>query len=82
MDALEEWSKSDTRYSNDNSIRTRLETFTPDGGITAGTFLYLLKIEGISKYLYNKIRMIVGKEFNFPKSVAESFNLPFNRHEN
>ena len=76
LDTIEEWSSGDIRYIEDRTIRSRLETFEPDGGITAGTFLYTIKSE-ISKYLYTKIRMIVGKEFNFSKDIADNFNLPF-----
>ena len=36
---LEEWSKSDPSYAKDDTVRKRIETFEPNGGITVGTFL-------------------------------------------
>jgi hypothetical protein len=41
-DIIADWSESDTAYEGDTSARTRIESFSPDGGITPGTFLYIL----------------------------------------
>lgn len=77
LDIIETWSKSDPSYTEDLTIRKRLETFEPEGGITAGTFLHTIKSKGISKYMYNKVRMLVGTEFNFTSDFTENFDLPF-----
>ena len=74
---LEDWSKADPQYSEDTSIRKRLETFEPSGGITVGTFLHMIKAEGISKYIYNQVRVMVGTEYNFTQDFSENFKLPF-----
>lgn len=77
LDELERWSKTDPKYSDDTTVRKRLETFEPEGGITAGTFLYLLKTHDISKYLIAKVRLIIGAQFNFNQSFSESYEAPF-----
>jgi hypothetical protein len=77
LNILEEWSLKDSNYSNDTSVRKRIETFEPSGGITAGTFIYILKREAISKYLIDKIRMYIGAEFNFTDTFADVYTTPF-----
>lgn len=77
LDILEAWSRTDERYKDDTSIRKRIETFEPDGGITAGTFLHILKKEDISKYIIDRVRMLVGTQFNFSDSFADVFEPPF-----
>jgi P4 family phage/plasmid primase-like protien len=77
IDALETWSRKDTNYVDDTSVRKRIETFEPDGGITVGTFLYILKNEQVSKYLIDKIRLEVGAQFNFSEGFSQSFDIPF-----
>ncbi|MHC5062254.1 MAG: bifunctional DNA primase/polymerase, partial [Planctomycetota bacterium] len=71
LDLIEEWSKGDPNYAEDSTIRKRLDTFEPDGGITVGTFLYILKKQQISKYLIDKVRMEVGAQFTFSESFSE-----------
>lgn len=78
ISALEEWSRKDTNYQNDPTVRKRIETFEPDGGITIGTFLHILKQEGLSKYLIDKIRVHIGAEFSFSESFSEVYDPPFN----
>lgn len=77
LNILETWSKTDQRYAEDESIRKRIETFEPSGGITAATFIYILKKEAISKYLIDKIRMFIGAEFNITEKFLEAFTAPF-----
>ncbi len=77
IDLLENWSKTDTNYAEDHTVRKRIETFEPGGGITVGTFLHILKTQDISKYLVNKVRMEIGANFKFSEKLAESFEPPF-----
>lgn len=77
LDVLEEWSRSDSSYTGDNTIRRRIETFEPNGAITAGTFIYILKKEDVSKYIIDKVRIAVGAEFNFAQKFAENYPPPF-----
>ena len=72
LDALEDWSKSDSAYENDSSIRKRIETFEPDGAITAGTFIHILKSEEVSKYMIDKVRMTIGAQFDFSEKFVEN----------
>lgn len=78
LDILEEWSKSDSAYAEDPTVRRRIETFEPDGAITAGTFIYILKKEEVSKYMVDKVRMAIGAEFDFAEKFAENYPTPFN----
>ena len=75
--ALESWSRKDPQYLNDISIRKRIETFEPDGGITVGTFIHILKQQSVSKYLVDKVRVHVGAEFSFSESFSELYDPPF-----
>lgn len=77
LDLIEEWSKTDSKYANDTTIRKRIETFEPDGGITVGTFLYILKKQQVSKYLVDKVRMEVGAQFSYSESFSSVFDPPF-----
>ena len=77
LTAIEDWSRSDPAYARDTSIRKRLETFEPSGGITVGTFLHILKKEQISKYLIDKVRAYVGAQFNFTEAFTDIFEPPF-----
>lgn len=60
IDALEEWSKLDSEYENDSTIRPRLESIDPTGGVTAATFIFILRREGCSDYLINKVQAVIG----------------------
>lgn len=60
VDELEEWSRSDIEYRHDNSIRTRLESIDPTGGVTAATFIFILRRENLSDYLINKVSNVIG----------------------
>lgn len=77
LDAIEKWSKQDNAYANDPNIRKRLETFEPEGGITAGTFVHIIKRCGVSKYMIDKVRMFVGAQFNVTSAFSEYFDTPF-----
>lgn len=77
LDEIEAWSKQDPTYAEDVSIRKRIETFEPTGGITVGTFLHLIKLAGVSKYLIDKVRLYVGAEFSFSEKFIEAFEPPF-----
>jgi P4 family phage/plasmid primase-like protien len=77
IDALEEWSKSDPAYKDDPSIRKRLQSFEIAGGITAGTFIHVIKNHGISKYLVDKVRTYVGAQFNFGDRSIDKYDAPF-----
>ena len=74
LDILEEWSKSDPSYAHDSSIRKRIETFEPDGAITAGTFIHILKSEEISKYMIDRVRMTIGAQFDFSEQFIDSYD--------
>jgi phage/plasmid-associated DNA primase len=75
--ALEEWSRKDDNYKDDPTVRKRIETFEPSGGITAGTFIHILRQQQISKYLIDKVRMYIGAEFSFSEKFVEQYNPPF-----
>jgi hypothetical protein len=77
LDTIETWSKTDPHYANDPTIRKRIETFEPDGGITVGTFLHILKQQQISRYLIDKVRMEVGAQFTFSEAFTDVFEQPF-----
>ena len=74
LDALEAWSRGDSAYENDSSVRKRIETFEPDGAITAGTFIHILKNEDISKYMIDKVRMTIGAQFDFSEKFVENYS--------
>ena len=77
LDVLYNWSIEDSAYSEDVTVRKRMETFDPEGGITAGTFIHILKKEEISKYIIDKIRLAIGAEFSFAEKFAENYIIPF-----
>lgn len=77
LDAIETWSKSDPTYAKDTTVRKRLETFEPAGGITAGTFIHTLKTVGVSKYLIDKARLYIGAHFSIDSRFAEFAEAPF-----
>lgn len=60
IDALEDWSKSDIEYQNDSTIRPRLESIDPTGGVTAATFIFILRREKCSDYLISKVQSVIG----------------------
>lgn len=71
LDVIEKWSKQDPKYAEDETIRKRLYTFEPEGGISAGTFIHIIKREGVSKYLIDQVRVTVGKNYTVPEQYAE-----------
>jgi P4 family phage/plasmid primase-like protien len=77
LDVIEEWSKQDPNYKDDPQIRKRLESFEVSGGITAGTFIHVIKDHGVSKYLVDKVRMYVGKQFSLSERFSEGYEPPF-----
>ena len=77
VDILESWSIGDEHYADDPTVRKRIQTFEPSGGITAGTFIYILRKQNISKYLIDKIRMYIGAEFSFSQDFVEQYTPPF-----
>jgi len=77
LDILTAWSVSDPNYANDPSIRKRIETFEPEGGITAGTFIHLIKTKGITKYLINQVRLEIGRQFTYSESFSDTYEPPF-----
>lgn len=77
LDTIEEWCKGDSNYAEDESIRKRLETFVPSGGITAATFLHIMRKEDCSKYFISKVRMEIGAGFSLGSSVAGLSETPF-----
>ena len=77
LDVIEEWSRTDELYTNDTTISSRLHSIEPDGGITPATFVYILKIQGVSKYLIQKVKDIIGGSF-IPKAKKKyEIPLPF-----
>ena len=52
IDILVDWSAGDSAYSD---VRDRIKLFEKDGGITTGTFIHILKENGISQYFIKKI---------------------------
>lgn len=77
QDAIERWSRSDPNYAKDTTVRTRIASFAPSGGITAGTFIHVIRNAGVSKYLVDKVRMYVGASFDLSDKMVEDFNVPF-----
>lgn len=78
LNIVAEWSESDPAYEGDDSIRARLDSFSPDGGITPGTFLYILKKEGLSPYMRQQVRKEIGVEFNLQtEQLIDHYDLPF-----
>lgn len=55
IDALETWSKSDPQYTNERNIESRIKSFEPEGGISTGSFIHILREEDISKYLISQV---------------------------
>lgn len=60
IDELEEWSKGDPEYKYDNSIRGRLESIDPTGGVTAATFIFIMRREGCSDHLIQRVSDVIG----------------------
>lgn len=52
IDVLVEWSKGDARYSD---AEARIKSFSQDGGITAGTFIHILRENNVSQYYIKKV---------------------------
>jgi P4 family phage/plasmid primase-like protien len=77
LDEIEEWSRTDPNYKDDTSIRKRIETFEPEGGITAGTFIHLIKTNGISNYLKNQVRLDIGHQFSYSEGFSDQYEPPF-----
>lgn len=71
------WSQTDPNYQDDQTIRNRIESFDPDGAITAATFLYILKKEGISPYYIQQVRKQIGAEFTLKtEKFITHYDLP------
>jgi P4 family phage/plasmid primase-like protien len=77
LDTLSVWSLKDPAYTGDNTVRSRLESFQPDGGITPATFLFILKREGVSKHLLLQVRKEIGAEFKINTDLSENHEMPF-----
>lgn len=77
LDLLENWSKRDEIYRDDPMVRRRIETFEPDGGITVGTFIHLIKQHAISKYMLDKVRVSIGEQFTFSDAFSDAYEPPF-----
>lgn len=78
LSLLEAWSKSDPAYCDDESVGKRIATFEPSGGITAGTFIYILRrSKSITKYMVDQVRTHIGAQFDFNFDFAQDFELPF-----
>lgn len=78
LDIIDDWSKGDEAYDGDTSVRTRIESFSPNGGISPGTFLYVLGRENISPYMRHQVRKEIGAEFNLKsKQLIAHYDLPF-----
>lgn len=77
LDTLATWSLKDPAYTGDNTVRSRLESFEPDGGITPATFLFILKREGITKHLLLQVRKEIGAEFKINTDLSENHEMPF-----
>lgn len=77
LDLLADWSYTDINYAGDVSVRNRLETLSPSGGITPATFIFILKREDISKYMIHQIRKDIGAEFKTVSNMSENHTVPF-----
>lgn len=79
VDSLTEWSKKDERYKDDNSLRTRILSIEPDGGISPATFLDIMKRHNLSDYQRLQVRDEIGGTFQV--SAQEEVELPFDIDE-
>ncbi|MEN6588574.1 MAG: bifunctional DNA primase/polymerase [Proteiniphilum sp.] len=75
--AIEEWSRSDPAYSSDRSVDKRIASFTPEGGITVGTFIHILREEGVSQYLVNQVVKFDSVSSLLTDAEAHETRLPF-----
>lgn len=71
LDAIETWSRQDPNYKDDPQIRKRLESFEVSGGVTAGTFIHIIKHCGVSKYLVDKVRQYVSTHYRATARFSE-----------
>lgn len=77
VDVLEEWSKEDVNYEADNTIRARIESLSPSGGITPATFIFILRREGISEHMIHKVRKEIGAFLNVSTNIKDEYIIPF-----
>lgn len=63
IELLVDWSKQDEIYKQDKTIELRIKSIVPEGGITPGTFLFILRTHGISDYMILSIRDEIGGTF-------------------
>ena len=54
IEALAEWSAGDTRYKSSQAYN-RIKSFNPEGDITTGTFIHILRENNISQYFIKKV---------------------------
>lgn len=77
VDIVTSWSKKDPNYKDDKTLKTRIESYSPNGAITPATFLYILKKEGVSPYYIHLVRQQIGEEFQFrTERVITHYDLP------
>lgn len=77
IDVLEDWSKEDVNYENDTTIRARIESLSPSGGITPATFIFILRREAISEHMIHKVRKEIGAFLNVPTNIKDDYIIPF-----
>ena len=78
IDLLEDWSRQDVEYRHDDSIRNRLESIDPTGGVTAATFIFILRREGCSDYLIQKVSNVIGGKMSPEDYIKNKENLDKN----
>lgn len=77
IDLLEEWSRSDPKYTEERSISNRIASFTEKGGITAGSFIMFLREEGISNFLIDQVISATSITASIINSERNEIPLPF-----
>ena len=77
VDILEEWSREDPNYEADSSLRIRIESLDPSGGITPATFLFILRREGISEYMIHQVRKEIGSFLGISSNIKDDYMIPF-----
>jgi len=77
IDVLENWSREDINYKNDTTIRSRIESLSPSGGITPATFIFILRRESISEHMIHKVRKEIGAFLNVPTNIKDDYIIPF-----
>lgn len=77
VNVLENWSKEDPAYEADTTVRARIESLSPSGGITPATFIFILRREGVSEHMIHKVRKEIGAFLNISTNIKDDYIIPF-----